>query len=182
MTIFVPVDYNSWQESEKGLRLAASLDKDVVLAEGTEILQHIFCSRKMLICHIGYKEYKTGRKYLAKMGDWRNNKDVEVPLDGIGGVNILVKADVHRSGLPNMHKIHSCNDFLTSSRDQFPMLCIREPSRDRRLCKNGKTGRLPSGWITKLRCLAYRHSRKGRQLGWPTSLTTNEVRRETNPC
>lgn len=28
------VDYNSWQESEKGLRLAASLDKDVVLAEG----------------------------------------------------------------------------------------------------------------------------------------------------
>jgi hypothetical protein len=32
------------------------------------------------------------------MGDWRNNKDVEVELDGIGGVNILVKADVHRSG------------------------------------------------------------------------------------
>lgn len=32
------------------------------------------------------------------MGDWRNNPDEEVPLDGIGGVNILVKADVHRSG------------------------------------------------------------------------------------
>lgn len=32
------------------------------------------------------------------MGDWRNNKDEEVELDGIGGVNILVKADVHRSG------------------------------------------------------------------------------------
>lgn len=28
------VDYNSWQESDKGLRLAAGLDKDVVLAEG----------------------------------------------------------------------------------------------------------------------------------------------------
>lgn len=28
-------DYNSWQESEDGLALAASLDKDVVLAEGT---------------------------------------------------------------------------------------------------------------------------------------------------
>ena len=28
------VDYNSWVESEKGLRLAASLDKDVILAEG----------------------------------------------------------------------------------------------------------------------------------------------------
>lgn len=31
---FSIVDYNSWQESEKGLRLAASLDKNVVLAEG----------------------------------------------------------------------------------------------------------------------------------------------------
>jgi hypothetical protein len=35
---------------------------------------------------------------MAKMGDWRNNKDEEIELDGIGGVNILVKADVHRSG------------------------------------------------------------------------------------
>lgn len=37
---------------------------------------------------------------MAKMGDWRENKDVELELDGIGGVNILVKADVHRSGMP----------------------------------------------------------------------------------
>jgi len=35
---------------------------------------------------------------MAKMGDWRNDKDEEIELDGIGGVNILVKADVHRSG------------------------------------------------------------------------------------
>jgi Anp1 len=73
-------DYNSWIETEQSLRLAASLDKDTILAEG-------------------YKEVKTGRKYLAKMGDWRFNKDDEVELDGIGGVNILVKADVHRSGM-----------------------------------------------------------------------------------
>lgn len=32
------------------------------------------------------------------MGDWRLNKDEEIKLDGIGGVNIVVKADVHRSG------------------------------------------------------------------------------------
>ncbi|KAF2210079.1 glycosyltransferase family 62 protein [Cercospora zeae-maydis SCOH1-5] len=73
-------DYNSWQESEQALKLAKSLPKDVVLAEG-------------------YKEYETGRKHMARMGDWRDNKDVEIPLDGIGGVNILVKADVHRSGI-----------------------------------------------------------------------------------
>ena len=43
------------------------------------------------------------------MGNWRDNKDVEIPLDGIGGVNILVKADVHRSGPP--HKPPHDEDF-----------------------------------------------------------------------
>lgn len=47
----------------------------------------------------GYKEYQTGRTYMARMGDWRHNKDEEIKLDGIGGVNIIVKADVHRSGM-----------------------------------------------------------------------------------
>ncbi|PHH61755.1 hypothetical protein CDD81_8002 [Ophiocordyceps australis] len=73
-------DYNSWIESDKGRKLTASLSKDIVLAEG-------------------YKQYDTGRTYMAKMGDWRDNKDEEIQLDGIGGVNILVKADVHRSGI-----------------------------------------------------------------------------------
>lgn len=73
-------DYNSWIESDKALRLASSLPKDTIIVEG-------------------YKEFDTGRTYMAKMGDWRNNKDEEVELDGIGGVNIIVKADVHRSGI-----------------------------------------------------------------------------------
>ena len=30
-------DYNSWQESPTGLKLAASLDRDVVLAEGMQM-------------------------------------------------------------------------------------------------------------------------------------------------
>jgi hypothetical protein len=54
-----------------------------------------------LIIGTGYKQYDTGRTYMAKMGDWRHNKDEEVELDGIGGVNIVVKADVHRSGISN---------------------------------------------------------------------------------
>ena len=33
------------------------------------------------------------------MGDRRDNQDEEIELDGIGGVSILVKADVHRSGM-----------------------------------------------------------------------------------
>jgi hypothetical protein len=35
---------------------------------------------------------------MARMGDWRENKDIEIPLDGVGGVSIIVKADVHRAG------------------------------------------------------------------------------------
>ncbi|KAG8533070.1 uncharacterized protein KY384_001853 [Bacidia gigantensis] len=73
-------DYNSWQESWWGRRLKKRISKDTILAEG-------------------YKEYKTRRKYLNWMGNRRKNKDKEVPLDGIGGVNIVVKAEVHRSGI-----------------------------------------------------------------------------------
>jgi hypothetical protein len=76
----VVVDYNSWIESDKGRKLANSLPKDTIIVEG-------------------YKEFDTGREYMCRMGDWRENKDVELQLDGIGGVNILVKADVHRSGV-----------------------------------------------------------------------------------
>lgn len=32
-------------------------------------------------------------------GDRNGNKDEELDLDGIGGVSVLVKADVHRSGV-----------------------------------------------------------------------------------
>ena len=38
------------------------------------------------------------RRTLNWMGDRHKDKDKEVPLDGVGGVNILVKAEVHRSG------------------------------------------------------------------------------------
>ena len=51
-----------------------------------------------MLMDIGYAEYDTGRRYMAKEGDWRGDKDEELPLDGIGGVNIVVKADVHKSG------------------------------------------------------------------------------------
>ncbi len=47
---------------------------------------------------LGYQEFDTGRTYMCRMGDWRENKDEEIELDGIGGVNIIVKADVHKSG------------------------------------------------------------------------------------
>jgi hypothetical protein len=41
---------------------------------------------------------------MATLGDRHLNKDEVMKLDGIGGVSILVKADVHRSGAtPSTH-------------------------------------------------------------------------------
>lgn len=73
-------DYNSWVDTPKSVALANSLDKSVIIVEG-------------------YKEFDTGREYMCRMGDWRRNMDEELELDGIGGVNIVVKADVHRTGV-----------------------------------------------------------------------------------
>ena len=78
----------------------------MILAEG--VSAHIDDDTSLqLMISVGYKEYDTKRKYLVTLGDWRNNKDEEVELDGIGGVNILVKADVHRSGKQNQSASHS---------------------------------------------------------------------------
>lgn len=43
------------------------------------------------------------RRTLNWMGDRQKDKDIEVHLDGIGGVSILVKANVHRYGKPVNH-------------------------------------------------------------------------------
>ena len=105
------------------------------------------------------------------MGDWRNNKDEEVELDGIGGVNILVKADVHRSGQWFCYVCASARIILSfrslrltaPTRHQLPLLRIREPSRNRRLRQNGQTCRIPSRRPAQLRRLAYRHRGETRQ-------------------
>ncbi|BFZ54369.1 hypothetical protein PYCC9005_001404 [Savitreella phatthalungensis] len=73
-------DYNSWVDSDTALELRKTLDPNVVLAEG-------------------YKEYETRRKYLCRLGDLSRDPHEEVELDGVGGVAILVKADVHRMGI-----------------------------------------------------------------------------------
>lgn len=79
----------------------------------------------------GYAELYTGRHYLVHMGDWRKDKDEEVELDGIGGVNIIVKADVHRAG-----RIFFASYFVSGEaanlcsvlcRHQLPLLRVRKP-------------------------------------------------------
>lgn len=74
-----PYDLNSWSESETGLQLAEQLDEDAVIVEG-------------------YPEYATWRPHLAYLRDPYGDKHAEMELDGIGGVSILAKARVFRSG------------------------------------------------------------------------------------
>ena len=56
------------------------------------------------------------RRTLNWMGDRHKDKDVEVNLDGIGGVNILVKADVHRYGAQQNPCLAFFSHFIPSLR------------------------------------------------------------------
>lgn len=76
-------DYNSWVDTPKTKKFLSGLDKDTIVVEGYP------------------SHFDTGRIYMAKMGDWRDDPRKEIRLDGIGGVSIMVKADVHRSGRPS---------------------------------------------------------------------------------
>lgn len=75
-----PYDLNSWQESETALALAETLDEDAVIVEG-------------------YAEYATWRPHLAYLRDPYGDPDMEMELDGVGGVSILAKAQVFRAGV-----------------------------------------------------------------------------------
>ncbi|KAK0745135.1 Anp1-domain-containing protein [Apiosordaria backusii] len=74
-----PYDLNSWQESETALALADTLDEDAVIVEG-------------------YAEYATWRPHLAYLRDPYGDPDMEMEIDGVGGVSILAKARVFRYG------------------------------------------------------------------------------------
>lgn len=78
-----PYDFNSWQDSEKAMEMAAEMGEDDILVEG-------------------YAEVATYRALMAYMYDMESTaaKDphLEVPLDGVGGTALLVKAEVHRDG------------------------------------------------------------------------------------
>ena len=76
-----PYDYNSWQDSQTAADLAAKLAPDDILLEG-------------------YSDIATYRTLMARTADTseaRDQKEV-IPLDGVGGTALLVKAEVHRDG------------------------------------------------------------------------------------
>ncbi|KAH8175976.1 anp1 domain-containing protein [Sarocladium implicatum] len=73
-------DFNSWQDSETALKMAEKMDADEVLFEG-------------------YAEVATYRSLMAYMAtDSPEEAKAAVPLDGVGGTALMVRADVHRDG------------------------------------------------------------------------------------
>jgi mannan polymerase complexes MNN9 subunit len=74
-----PYDFNSWQDSEVAQELAKSMGPDDILLEG-------------------YSEMVTYRALMAYMLNETEGPRFEVPLDGVGGTALMVKADVHRDG------------------------------------------------------------------------------------
>lgn len=114
-------DYNSWQESEKGLKLAATLDKDTVLAEGKPrplflsplppITDIVPFTRLQRVRHRPHLHGQNGR--LARRQRRR---------DPLGR---------HR------RRQHPRQSRCAPQRHQFPCLLIRESSRDRGLCEDG---------------------------------------------
>ncbi|PHH92603.1 hypothetical protein CDD83_6664 [Cordyceps sp. RAO-2017] len=74
-----PYDYNSWQDSDVATKMAETMGPDDILLEG-------------------YAEMATYRTLMAHVGSPDGDKDLTIPLDGVGGTALLVKADVHRDG------------------------------------------------------------------------------------
>jgi mannan polymerase complexes MNN9 subunit len=74
-----PYDFNSWQDSETAMKLAESMAQDDILLEG-------------------YAQMATYRTLMAYMITEGGDPEQEVPLDGVGGTALLVKAEVHRDG------------------------------------------------------------------------------------
>ena len=77
-----PYDYNSWRDSDVAQEIARTMAPDDVILEG-------------------YAEMATYRTLMAKLADTESaNPDTRqiMPLDGVGGTALLVKAEVHRDG------------------------------------------------------------------------------------
>ena len=76
-----PYDYNSWQDSQAAADLASKMGPDEILLEG-------------------YADMATYRTLMAMTADKSEGRDQshEIPLDGVGGTALLVKAEVHRDG------------------------------------------------------------------------------------
>ncbi|EXJ94926.1 mannan polymerase complexes MNN9 subunit [Capronia coronata CBS 617.96] len=76
-----PYDYNSWRDSDIAQEMASQMGPDEILLEG----------------YAEMPTYRTLMAMSAKVGADRDERRL-MPLDGVGGTALLVKAEVHRDG------------------------------------------------------------------------------------
>ncbi|OAP58346.1 hypothetical protein AYL99_07436 [Fonsecaea erecta] len=76
-----PYDFNTWRDSDVAQELASKMGPDDILLEG----------------YAEMATYRTLMTKLAKLGSGRDERRL-MPLDGVGGTALLVKAEVHRDG------------------------------------------------------------------------------------
>ncbi|EXJ89114.1 mannan polymerase complexes MNN9 subunit [Capronia epimyces CBS 606.96] len=76
-----PYDYNSWRDSDIAQDLASQMGPDEILLEG----------------YAEMPTYRTLMALSARTGKDRDERRL-MPLDGVGGTALLVKAEVHRDG------------------------------------------------------------------------------------
>ena len=74
-----PYDFNSWQDSDTAKDLGSTMGPDDILLEG-------------------YADMATYRTLMAYLAEDNGDPKSEIPLDGVGGTALLVKAEVHRDG------------------------------------------------------------------------------------
>lgn len=136
-----PYDLNSWQESETALALADTLDEDAVIVEG-------------------YAEYATWRPHLAYLRDPYGDPDMEMDIDGVGGVSILAKAKVFRSGVHfpafSFEKHAETEGFGKVRSFAKYFMPITKYRID------GQTNAILSGWLAALHYLAFVRAKRGR--------------------
>lgn len=136
-----PYDLNSWQESETALALADTLDEDAVIVEG-------------------YAEYATWRPHLAYLRDPYGDPDMEMEIDGVGGVSILAKAKVFRSGVHfpafSFEKHAETEGFGKVGSDCVDLMTLLTTSLD------GKENAVFSCRIAPLHCLASLRTKRRR--------------------
>ena len=76
-----PYDYNSWQDSQVAADMAKEMGPEDIIFEG----------------YADVATYRTLMAMTADRSESRNQQAI-IPLDGVGGTALLVKAEVHRDG------------------------------------------------------------------------------------
>ena len=95
---------------------------------------------------------------MAKIGDWRNDHALEIPLDGVGGVSLLVRAELHRKGTALIPPYPFQTLMLTNSdRYRLPSQASRSPNRNRGPSEARKDRWLQCVWPSQLHNMALRY-------------------------